>query len=142
MNPVRRIPFLLVLLAAGCSADHAEFTGQVFYRGKSIYRGSITVVGDDKVPHIAAIGDDGTFRFDKVPTGVVKVAVQCPEPTVGDSSPSSDQGKKLASAGITTASDARRRWIKIPERLGDPNSSNMTAEITAPTTNRQIELPD
>lgn len=139
---IRWLPFALIISAAGCGGGQAEFTGQVTYRGKPIYRGSVTVVGSDKVPRNAAIGDDGTFRFDGVPTGVLKVGILSPEPVADDATRTADLGKKLAATGAATSSVDRKRWFAIPEKYGNPEASNLTVEVAAPSTNRTIELPE
>jgi hypothetical protein len=128
---------------AGCHGGHAEFSGQVTYRGKPLYRGSITLVGSDNVPHIAAIGEDGTFRFEKVPAGVAKIGVQCPMPVAVDATPTSDLGKKLSAAGAgPTSANNRKRWFTVPEKYGAPETSGLTVEIESPSTNRTVDLQE
>jgi hypothetical protein len=140
---IRCLPLALILASAGCTGGEAEFSGHVTYRGQPLYRGSITVVGSDNVPHIAAIGEDGSFRFEKVPAGVAKIGIQCPEPVAVDAAPTTDLGKKLFASGLApTSTDGRKRWFTIPDKYGNPETSGLTVEIGTPSTNRTVELPE
>jgi hypothetical protein len=133
-----------VFAALGCGGGHADFSGKVTYKGKPLYRGAITIVGDDTKILVAAIGDDGTFEFHGVATGTVRIGILCPEPSADHPSNQSDVAKKLRQQGppSNNSPDERRKWFRIPNRYSQPETSGLTAEISGPATTKEIPLPD
>jgi hypothetical protein len=70
---------LSVLVCAsvtGCGSGRGEVTGVVRCNGKPLPFGTIQFLGEDGVPHAAAIQPDGTFCVE-MPAGEAKVIVSC-----------------------------------------------------------------
>jgi hypothetical protein len=131
------------LACAGCGVRTAEFSGRVTYKGKPVYRGSITLEGNDKKALVAAIGDDGTFQFPSLPVGTYKIAVLCPEPSADAPAPGPNPAdKRLDTPGGAIDPNSAKRWFKIPTRSGDPEQSGLRVEVSAPATTKEIELID
>jgi hypothetical protein len=140
---VRWVALIGLLAIAGCGARRAEFSGRVTYKGKPVYRGSITLEGDDKKALVAAIGDDGAFQFPGLPVGTYKIGVLCPEPSADAPAPARDPANKRQDMpGSAIDPNSVKRWFKIPTRCGDPEQSGLRVYVAAPATTKEIELID
>jgi hypothetical protein len=137
----RWLVLICLLAIAGCGTRTAEFSGRVTYKGKPIYRGSITLEGDDKKALVAAISDDGTFQFPSLPVGTYKIGVLCPEPSAD--APARDPANKWQDMpGKAIDPNSAKRWFEIPKRCGDPEQSGLRVDVAAPATTKEIELID
>src|SRR5205085_10269053 len=114
----------------------------VTYRGKPVFRGSITVVGPDKKVLVAAIDENGAFTLPNVPVGEVKIGVLCPEAAIDPAGQTETEKKLGGLAKNPETGDIRLKWFRIPDRYGDPESSGLTVEISKPATTKEIELVD
>ena len=76
-GPVAAILLLLLLLgfALWWYWPPSSLTGRVYFDGEAVQGGSVVLVGSDLRPQTAAIQEDGTFKFTKVPRGPAKLAV-------------------------------------------------------------------
>jgi hypothetical protein len=143
IRPLQVLTGAMILCLAGCGTRNAEFSGQVTYNGKPIFRGSITIEGEDKKVLVAAIGDDGTFSFPSIPAGKYKVGIICPQPPA-EGQPAQDAlGKKRRDGGgLAVDLNAAKRWVRIPERYFEPGTSELSVEVTAPVTKKDFPLND
>lgn len=127
--------FIAVLAAAGCGSGTVNVSGTVTYNGKPVVFGTVVLVGPDGVPMNGAIQKDGSFRISGIRTGTAKVAVTSPPPPGSNvkSSPKGgregDDERRPADAGEKADPDVLKNWFALPEKLGDPNKSGVTAVV-------------
>ncbi len=142
---------ICLLWMAGCGpAPKGDMTGTVSYKGKPICLGSVTVIGSDKIPVLGNIEPDGTYTVIGVASGNVKIAILSPEPpkettaTNDDASPSmarKQQGMRAATGGASALPPGAKKWFAIPDVLGDPDKSGLTATIKGGANSHNIEIP-
>jgi hypothetical protein len=118
-----RIASLLILVVgfllwtSGCThqspnrADRATLTGSVSYQGKPLPGGSVAGVStqDPLIGCSGIIGSDGTFGIQNAPFGPMKIAVNTEALKMVDST----------------------RYVPIPAKYTDPETSGITADIKA-----------
>jgi hypothetical protein len=96
-------------------ADRATLTGRVSYQGKPLPGGSVAGVStqDPLIGCSGIIGNDGTFGIQNAPFGPMKIAVNTEALKMVDSA----------------------RYVQIPAKYADPETSGITADIKANETN-------
>ncbi len=132
----------LLALAAGCgknprSAEHADVTGQVLFRGRPLPGGQVTFVtvkGGFAANGI--IDEDGNYRI-KAPIGDVQIGVtnRMLQPR-GREAPQTHP--KKAAAG--DAPVPRGQWVQIPPSYEDPHGSGLTYTVRPGPQTHDIEL--
>jgi len=132
----------LLGLAAGCGGGSTKVTGSVTYQGKPVVWGSVTLMDERGQYHQGPIGLDGTYSIDGVPAGRVKIGVFSPKPDDPPPAEAAKTGpKKMGTPGPEdprakfkqTPNNVPRpspgQWFPIPERYGDPTSSDLSGEV-------------
>jgi hypothetical protein len=143
--PIQLVGVLPILLAAiaGCSEPHATVSGNVTYNDKALHAGTVIFVSEDGTKQDRAeIQPDGTYSMSAAPVGTLKVGVQ-PAPKgaaslmpKGAKRPKIPADDPLAKVYGNTGAD----YVDLPESLRNPQTSNITVKVEAPTTNFDIRL--
>ena len=134
MNRLIRTAVVLAALAlTGCADGTTDVSGKVTYKGKPVAYGAVVVFDADGAPKSGTIQPDGTFRVSGVRSGPVKVAVSSPPPP-GAEPARKGTGRdadddKLPLAVPPAPPEVLKSWRPIPEKYGDPNKSELTAEV-------------
>lgn len=128
-----------LLLVVGCGGT-GTISGTVSFKpiNKKLASGSVMVLASDNLPRYGAIGKDGRYKVDGVPSGTVKVTVTCPDPRgfeVGAGKPSA--GPSSSSANEESID---KNWFAIPEKYGDPARSGLTIEVKRGKNRRDLAL--
>jgi hypothetical protein len=148
-----RASFLaLVLFAAalaavaGCAAKRdGTLTGRVSYQGKPVLHGTILVQCADGTRLATNIKSDGSYSIEGLMVGLVKIGVNSPEPP--DAAAHAAAMAQAARAAGPAGAPAnlppvdKSKWFKIPDELGDPESSGKSATVTSGTNQFDIQLP-
>jgi hypothetical protein len=132
----------LVLAFTGCGKSTATVSGKVTLDGKALKSGSVTMVGEDKLPLSAPI-QDGTYKIEKVPYGTVQVAVVSPDPQESGLTPEkvaamAKYGRKLPN--VPTQPAEIKGWFPIPSGYGDVGRSGLSLTVSEPETSFDIPL--
>jgi hypothetical protein len=128
------VPFVLVGLP-GCGGSTGTVTGKVSYKGTLLKGGNITFLGEEgKGSMSAPIGEDGSYKLDRVPVGEAKITVETDSLRRRTMAPSyqapPDAPKSAGSAGIS-AEEAQRRFVEIPKVYDDPAQTTLKYTVKA-----------
>jgi hypothetical protein len=131
-----------VLWLSGCGTAKANFSGMVTYKGKPVTSGTIWFqVGTALVD--APIGSDGSYTVTGVPVGKVKVGVSSPPPPGMDPMMSAAAtGRKLPGAPEGGTPATNTTWVKLPDSVSDPETSNLEVEVARSTKELPIVVPE
>ena len=131
----------LLTLAAGCgnnprSAEHADVSGQVLFRGKPLPGGQVTFVtvkGGFAANGI--IDEDGNYRI-RAPLGDVRIGVtnRMLQPR-GGAIPQIHPKKAAGDAPVP-----RGQWVQLPLSCEDPHSSGLTYTVRPGPQTHDIDL--
>jgi hypothetical protein len=134
----------LGLTAAGCGGT-ATVSGKVSYKGTPLTGGVVLFVADQKGTYRSEIGEDGSYRIDKVPTGPWKIAVDtsmAQAPPAGQKGPPGGVGKMMPPKDTALPESAKggmydperkapsRNAVKIPDHYANPETSKLTYTVT------------
>jgi hypothetical protein len=126
---------VLVLLAGtGCGPRVGHVSGKVLYNDKPLPSGTVLFVGQDGSRRgFSPIAADGTYRFENVPVGAVRIAVV--------SEPRVPPGLMRASGpGPQPSAPTRNDYVPIPARYEDPEHSGLTFTVEGGRQTRDILL--
>jgi hypothetical protein len=155
------------VLAAGCGPGTGQVSGKVTYQGKPVPGGRITFrPADPKQNTVSAELDaDGSFPAITLPTGEVTVSIDNrefePQPAMGPSVPANiplppEVARKLGqkAAGPAPEVDPTKtadppprprnaaRYLRIPEKYYDVESSGLKFQVTGGDQTKNFELTD
>src|SRR5262245_4477953 len=104
------LALLALSMIPGCGAKTGDVTGKVYYKGKVVTSGFVTMVGSDGISRQTEISEDGTYKIANVPTGDAKVAISSPNPDLakgpgGRPQPKHDTGRASPDAGGSSLSE-------------------------------------
>lgn len=132
---IRPVILMAALALAGCGGGETDVSGKVSYKGKPVVYGTVLLLDGTGAPKSGVIQPDGTFRVSGVRPGAVKVAVSSPRP------PGAEPPRKQAGGrddddkpppNVTPASpEVIKSWFALPDKYGDPNKSELTADVKA-----------
>lgn len=125
--------FLLVLVG-GCQPGRGSLEGSVTCQAKQVVLGMVSLHAAGGVPRFAEIAADGTYRFDDVPAGEVRLAVVSPDPA--KITPARDENGKLLSGPKVD----RSKWVPLPDAAGDPRTSGISTTVRPGPNAFDIEL--
>jgi hypothetical protein len=136
--------FAIVLIAptfVGCSSGgRGSLAGKVTYQGKTVAYGTVMAVCSDGVTRSSNIAEDGSYRIEDVPTGMVKLGVVSPEPPDPGSFSGRQGGRGGGGETPRPPTIDRSRWFAIPEALGDPRNSGQETNVAAGANSFDIQL--
>ena len=153
---VGRLPTLglvcLFLLLTGCG-PRATVSGKVLYEGTPLKGGAVGFQTEDNKGFSAAIGEDGTYKIEKIPPGPVKITVMAGSPKIKGvgpgAGPPKDKVKFGPPAGVTLPEGAgpinfdprgKDTGPKIPEHYADVQKSGLEYTVVAGDQEHNIEL--
>src|SRR5262245_11452234 len=140
---VAALPVLALSLLAGCGAKSGDVSGKVYYKGKVVTSGFVTMVGSDGTPRNSEIAEDGSYQVLKVPVGEAKVAVSSPAFEVSKGfrpAPKREGAPANEEAGATLTENQKKTWVAIPIRYSDITKSDLKHTVTAGANTKDIKL--
>jgi hypothetical protein len=138
------------LLASGCSSE-GTVSGKVYYKGKLLTSGSVSLFPEDKGGnYFSEIKSDGSYSFSKVPPGPAKISV-----LVGMKGPPPDlfskmgRGKEAAMKGMKKHEGAMKEESKereagnevvLPEKYANPEESGLKIDVQGGKQTHDIKM--
>lgn len=138
------VAVLAVAALAGCSSS-ARLTGTVSYNGQRLKGGNITLIPrGEGISVTQKIQEDGTFTFEKIPTGKYQVLIETeslkPPPNVAAPGAPVSPGQEQADAGVSAR--PAERYVAIPAKYGDRNFTPLEVVIKGGSKSQNFELTD
>jgi hypothetical protein len=142
---------LLLLGAAGC-ASKGTVTGKIKYQGKPLGGGVVVFSVPDKGSVRAEIGEDGSYRVDKVPRGTATITVETRSlaPTPQQSRLRPGQGPNFKPPLDKMPNDVDKSfyehaqkqstYVAIPDTYNDPDKSGLSYDVEPGSHNFDIDL--
>jgi hypothetical protein len=143
LAPARRAGLVaaagLFAAAAGCEKPRGDVSGKVSYKGKPVAYGTVNVIASDQMTYYGVIHADGTYAIQSVPTGPIRLGVYSPDPYF---EPPVPPAVKAAMAKAREKAEAEGKglprppkgvWVQLPAKYADPVTSDLTGDVTAPT---------
>ena len=127
--------------AAGCGArPTGTVTGKITYQDGPVKGGQVIFAAPDGHSVLAEIKEDGSYVAEKVPVGEAKVAVQTRALGVTASMPKRALPPEKQQGGRMSPDEARRRFVQIPERYENTETSGLTCTVVQGTQEHNIPL--
>jgi hypothetical protein len=141
------LALILLLGLTGCSS-RGTVSGKVTYRKQSLGGGTVIFYSEGKGTFRATIKDDGTYTIADLPTGTVRIAVVGPTVNTG---PGNRYRKVPKGVEIPEESkdnplygpaqkSSGKKGVKLPERYGDPDKSQLTYEVISGQQTKDLPL--
>jgi hypothetical protein len=133
------------IAAAGCgSREPASVHGTVTYNGRPITSGTLTLMGPDNKVATSNIGPDGSYAIDSITPGKVLVAVYSPDPvaTLSPEFRAARAGRTPVKSQVTRMPVSDSKWFPLPERLANPDTSEVVIEVNSGSQTLNIETHD
>jgi hypothetical protein len=135
---------LALNLLPGCGPGVAEVSGKVYYKGKIITSGQVTMIGNDGIPKYSEIAEDGSYQIPGVSAGEVKIAVSSPALDASKGRPlpkrPGDDGRKTDDPGANATENQKKTWREIPIVYSDITKSNLKHTVTRGANTYDIKL--
>jgi hypothetical protein len=128
------LSLFLGLPLLGCGPSVTEVSGTVTFKDRRLTSGSVIFVGQDGESSSSAIAEDGSYRIEKAPIGLVRIAVA--------SHPRVPPGlMKSPGQAAALREDPKDGTVKIPEKYEDHKTSGLdyTVERGSHTFNIDLE---
>jgi hypothetical protein len=133
----------------GCGPSMGSLSGKVTYGGKELTTGTVLLLGSDGIPLTAAIGPDGSYRFDRAPVGPAQIGVSSPDPVVEkqkidnwSAGRGRVKGKEEKPKPAPARSAVGSGWFPIPAKYATPEKSGLEYTIKGVGDTHQIALTD
>jgi hypothetical protein len=135
-------------LASGCglSPGTGDVSGKVYFKGKEVTSGFVTMVGRDGTPRNSAIAEDGSYQIAGLPAGEVKIVVTSP-PTdpakagTGRKAPLPRPGVEPRERQKPTTSDHQKKtWREIPARFADVTASDLRYTVVPGLNHHDVKM--
>jgi hypothetical protein len=132
---------LALLLAAGCGPPSGTVSGKVTVGGKTVPGGVVSFVpaNGGKGTAIADIAEDGSYTVRNVPVGKVTITVET-KSVAPLSAPGGVHMNMPAGAPNAPGGDAGKRYVPIPDRYSQGDTSGLAYEVKAGRQDHNIEL--
>ena len=129
--------FLAIIGLAGCGGKGGESTikGTVTYKGTPLITGYVLLQFDDGNSVNGTIGVDGTYSISTPFTGHAKIAVGSSKPA-----PAQSDNKRGGKGADTSKVPDPAKWVAIPAKYADPNTSGKEVTINPGKTPLNIDL--
>jgi hypothetical protein len=137
---------LNVIALAGCNSSTgkqltgATVFGTVHYKGVAVTGGSVTLVdvNDPNKSMVGQIDGNGEYRVVNAPLGEVKVVVE----TESAKNDMAELFKKAPEGKVKSISEVPRlKYMKIDEKYGDPEKTDLKFTIAPGEQEHDINLP-
>ena len=151
----------LLLLASGCGGRKGSVSGKVYYKNEPLKLGMVQFFPEKEGGSFSAqIGPDGSYSISKLPKGPAKISVSAsagnpmakggPQAMGGVGGPMASRGMKGAAemmrkgkeqAGdVAPPTSVTQSHKSIPEKYGDPETSNLSVDVTGGSQTFDIKL--
>jgi hypothetical protein len=140
------LPILLSLGAAGCGASTGTVSGKVYHKNTLLKGGTVTFVSADKqFGQTATFLEDGSYTIDQLPPGEMTIGVQTSSlnPAKQTFIPKNAMPKDVTEGSDyqpTDPSVLARRYVAIPERFADPETSGLKCKVQTGKQEHDIHL--
>jgi hypothetical protein len=136
---IQRSGAAIVILAAafsalGCGGGNGHVSGEVKYNGQPLAAGTITFLfqdGEKQVMRADVI--DGKYTLPPTQTGNAKV-------TVTATAPNTSHGALPTGAPAPAVSVSPEKYVPIPAKYANPDSSGLTYDVKSGTQTKSFEL--
>jgi len=126
---------LLLPSLLGCGGS-GSLSGTVTYKpkNKKVVSGNVMAMGEGGKGRYATIKPDGSYAFDSLPRGTVKIAVNSPQPKKaaqkgGRESPLAGRPGIKGPEASDFTDEVIKAWFPIPDKYGDVSQSGLTTTI-------------
>ncbi|HZT79782.1 MAG TPA: hypothetical protein VFA26_06160 [Gemmataceae bacterium] len=129
--------------AAGCGKPTGTVSGKVYYKNTPLKGGHVTLVGSDGRTVTEAIQEDGSYTLAKAPVGAAKLAVETDSlkgSRFGGGGKYPLPGEDPKTYKPPDPKENARRYVQIPAKYADPNSSGLTLNVTGGQQTHDIKL--
>jgi len=143
---------LATLSAVGCGGGTGTVTGKVTYNGNPLKGGEVWYVSEASKQTLSAqIGEDGTYTVNQVPVGPAKIVVKTKQllvqayagPPAGRGGAGKGKEPKHTNEGgyeKPSNEDAKRKFVAIPTRYEDAETSGLTYTVRRGSQNNDVKL--
>jgi hypothetical protein len=130
------------LCLCGCGKATATVSGSVSLDGKPVKYGSVLLVTEDRSSFSIPIQPDGTYKFEKVPFGTARVAVNSPDPreVEGPAAFTAPDRAKALAKGPKAAPVDSKGWFPIPDLYNRPDRSGLSLTVDNVNTTFDIRM--
>jgi hypothetical protein len=140
------VGIVILLVAPGCGVPRARVHGTLKYEGKPLGGANLTFFSADNATFPVRTRSDGTYQVDRVPQGTVRVSVQMPQRRSKSRPEPKAAQKANEEAGIKSwqerpqLDEPAAPRIKLPDRYGNPETSELSFELKEPDQDYSIDL--
>jgi hypothetical protein len=131
-----------ILLSAGCGAPSGTVSGKVTVGGKTVPGGTVSFIPPDgKNTQFADIAEDGSYSVKNLPLGKVSITVET-KSVAPLTAPGGVNMHMPAGAPNAPNADAAKRYVKIPDKYSQAESSGLSYEVKSGRQEHPIELAE
>jgi hypothetical protein len=134
---------LALSLVPGCGPGVGDVSGKVFFKGKEVTSGFVTMVGQDGIPKNSNIAEDGSYRIAGLPVGEVKIVVRSPavDPAKSNRPPPKREGVEAREeAGPMFTENQKKTWRELPIQYADITRTELRCTVNPGSNAHNIEL--
>ena len=95
--------------------------------------GTVSVFASDNMQYSGEITMEGSYTIPNVPSGVVKICVVSPNPDIGKRDGLAARNGGGVRRNRNTFRAPPSNWVPIPEKYGDPQTTNLTGTVNRDT---------
>jgi hypothetical protein len=136
---------LALLFASGCAKPNGTISGTVYYDGKVVKGGTVAFFTlDGKTLERSEIAEDGSYSIASMPIGDVRISVTTralkPNPMQDRARASMPKGLPPEAAGYMGGGGNADRYVPIPDRYSEFETSQLIYNVVAGPQEHKIEL--
>jgi len=136
---------LALFLASGCAKPTGTISGKVYYDGKVVKGGNVAFFTlDGKTLERSEIAEDGSYSIASMPIGDVRISVTTralkPNPMTDRARASVPKGAPPEAADYLGGGGNADRYVPIPDRYSEFETSKLTYNVVAGPQEHKIEL--
>ena len=126
-----------LLYLSGCGGGKGSVSGKVAYQGQPLPFGSVQFITSGGA-FVSEIRSDGSYAISNVPTGEVKISVNCQDPKYADFM------KQLSASArdpkIPKPKGKPEDFDRIPSQYNDPDKSGLSYSVKSGDQMYNIDL--
>ena len=140
------IVIAVLIVVPGCGVARSRVHGTLKYQGKPLGGAIISFFDRDNATFTARTRPDGTYAVDGIARGTIRVSVQVPPRRAKSRPEPSSVQKANKEAGLKSwqerkqVDDPTLTRIKLPDRYGNPETSDLSFELKEPDQDYSIDL--